>query len=287
MPTTAAKSVSTRAGEFWEGRLDGALRHARIPSWSPSFAHHDGRHCVRVNRTLPRCTAGIRLAFWREPVASPTAATQLPSRQCRVNGALLDKLVLRQGSPSFVQCQLTSRTLRRTLRYGCISGQRWELRSHRKPPVTQEVSSKAKHMNFLELPSQAGSHVREQRQDRYWHLWIRAWGLGAVSKGRSSSRKINFLLRKLGSGASRVDVALELVWVPTWANPADASSRNKPIKSWHASLPKPPLDRPRFSRQSMPFRSWICSVSHCRLRHIRQKNMHASLNPPVPSVVRK
>ena len=127
------------------------------------------------------------------------------------------------------------------------------------PPVTQEaccalcdlagkenvrnfhtVSSKAKHMNFLELPSKAVSHVREQRHDRCWHLWIRAWGLGAVSKGRSSSRMINFLLRKLGFWCPAYDIALELVWVPTWANPADASSRNKPIKSWHASLPKPP-----------------------------------------------
>ena len=28
--------------------------------------------------------------------------------------------------------------------------------------------------------------------------------------------------------------------VPTWANPADAPSRNKPIESWYASLPKLP-----------------------------------------------
>ena len=46
--------------------------------------------------------------------------------------------------------------------------------------------------------------------------------LGAVSKGRSSSRKINFLLRKLVFWYLAYDLALELVWVPTWANPADA-----------------------------------------------------------------
>ena len=33
------------------------------------------------------------------------------------------------------------------------------------------------------------------------------------------------------------DIALELVWVPTWANPADAPSRDKPIESWFTSLP--------------------------------------------------
>ena len=45
---------------------------------------------------------------------------------------------------------------------------------------------------------------------------------GAVPKGRSSSRKLNFLLRKLGFWCLAYDIALELVWVPTWANPAAA-----------------------------------------------------------------
>ena len=49
--------------------------------------------------------------------------------------------------------------------------------------------------------------------------------LGAVSKGRSSSRKSNFTLRKLVFLCLACDIALELVWVPTWANPADAPSR--------------------------------------------------------------
>ena len=59
-----------------------------------------------------------------------------------------------------------------------------------------------------------------------------------VSKRRSSSRKINFLLRKLGFWCLAHDIALELVWLPTWANQADAPSRNMPIESWYASLPK-------------------------------------------------
>ena len=36
------------------------------------------------------------------------------------------------------------------------------------------------------------------------------------------------------------DIALEVVWVPTWANPADATSRSKSLDSWYASLPKLP-----------------------------------------------
>ena len=64
--------------------------------------------------------------------------------------------------------------------------------------------------------------------------------LGTVSKGRSSSRKINFLLRKLGFWCLAYGIALEIVCVPTWAKPADAPSRNKPIEDWHASLPKLP-----------------------------------------------
>ena len=36
------------------------------------------------------------------------------------------------------------------------------------------------------------------------------------------------------------DLALEFAWVPTWATPADAPSRSKPIESWYASLPELP-----------------------------------------------
>ena len=123
----------------------------------------------------------------------------------------------------------------------------------------------------------------------------------AVSIGRSSSRKANFLLQKRGVWCLAYDIARELVWVPIWANPADAPS--------HASLPKvpPPPTRcfhiraprvelawmpiwairtdassqikpvcinskaaastDRSSRTSLP--SQTCSVSHCRLRPIQ------------------
>ena len=53
--------------------------------------------------------------------------------------------------------------------------------------------------------------------------------LGGVSKPRSTSRKTNFLLRKLRFWCFADDIALELVWVPTSANSADVFLRNKPV----------------------------------------------------------
>ena len=79
--------------------------------------------------------------------------------------------------------------------------------------------------------------------------------LGAVSKGRSNSRKLNFALRRQGFWCLAHDIALELVWMPTWANLAE-------IESWYAPLPKLSSS----SRQPVPFRSRICSVNCCRRR---------------------
>ena len=125
-------------------------------------------------------------------------------------------------------------------------------------------------------PFSCRSHVKEYRHGGSWYLWICAF-FGAVSKGRSSSRKINFLLRKLWFWCLACDIALELVWMPTWAR------RIGPMhdcQSFH-------LQQPQFSHQPVPSRSWICSASHCRLRPIQRDNMCANMNPPVPSVVRK
>ena len=106
--------------------------------------------------------------------------------------------------------------------------------------------------------------------------------LGAVSKGRSSSRKVNFVLRKLGFCCFAFDITLEAVWVPTWANQADVPSRNKPIESWSATLPilPPPPSRVFASTHALSDR--ICSVSRCRRRPKQWENMCKGLNPPVP-----
>ena len=78
--------------------------------------------------------------------------------------------------------------------------------------------------------------VQEYGKNGSWYLWIRAWSWGPSQKdGRAHE-----VLRKLRFWCLACDIALELVWVPAWANPADAPSRSKPIESWYASLPKLP-----------------------------------------------
>ena len=54
--------------------------------------------------------------------------------------------------------------------------------------------------------------------------------VGACCKGRSSSRRLNFVLRRIAGVCGRAGLTLDVVWVPTWANPADAPSRGKVIK---------------------------------------------------------
>jgi len=61
--------------------------------------------------------------------------------------------------------------------------------------------------------------------------------VGAIAKGRSSSHKLNFRLRKLGALLLARDLYLEVVWIPTWANPADAPSRFTALTEWYRSIP--------------------------------------------------
>ena len=61
--------------------------------------------------------------------------------------------------------------------------------------------------------------------------------LGTSQKDGRARENVISCFENKGFGLAS-DIALELVWVPTWANPADAPSRNKPIESLHASLPE-------------------------------------------------
>lgn len=49
--------------------------------------------------------------------------------------------------------------------------------------------------------------------------------IGAASKGRSSARRLNCVLRRLGAHCLAAGLWPEFIWVPAWANPADAPSR--------------------------------------------------------------
>lgn len=53
--------------------------------------------------------------------------------------------------------------------------------------------------------------------------------VGAFSKGRSSSRQLNRILRSMLGWMVAGQKSLHLVWVQSCANPSDFPSRNKPI----------------------------------------------------------
>ena len=102
-----------------------------------------------------------------------------------------------------------------------------------------------------------------------------ARGLGSRLKRTVELTKINFLLRKQGFWCLVFDIALELVWVLTWAIPADALSRSKPIESWYASLPKLPstptavlASAPALSEVEL-FGEPLSAASHTAGEHVR------------------
>ena len=59
---------------------------------------------------------------------------------------------------------------------------------------------------------------------------------GCVRKGRSSSRCLNFFLRRLAGWALSANITVDVIWAPTWANPADAPTRNYDIHEWNRKV---------------------------------------------------
>ena len=133
LPTNAGKSGSTLAGEFWGVRLDGVSGTQGFPLALLLLLMLISMlvAAMGVNRMLLHRFLGGRafaLALRREVFASldvsSNAATALPPcRRCRVKGDFIDELVLVTGP-----AQPAGGTLRKTLRYGCISEWRWRLR---------------------------------------------------------------------------------------------------------------------------------------------------------------
>ena len=97
------------------------------------------------------------------------------------------------------------------------------------------------HINLLELHVVVAYvrwlSVRGIRNKRVLILCDSQVVVGAVSKGRSSSRRVNFLLRKLLGLCLQFHIRLELIWVPTFANPGDCPSRHSDLLEWCAALP--------------------------------------------------
>ena len=57
---------------------------------------------------------------------------------------------------------------------------------------------------------------------------------GAATKGRSSSRQLNHVLRKIAGLLFAHDLYLELLWIPSKANSSDAPSRHTDLREWQA-----------------------------------------------------
>ena len=107
--------------------------------------------------------------------------------------------------------------------------------------VTMEAPvKKDKHINLLELEAVHDMIFRLARsglrRSRVLMLVDSQVTLGAVSKGRSSSRRVNFWLRKIAGVCLSYGLTVDLVWVPTKANPADAPSRQVSLDQWWAEV---------------------------------------------------
>jgi hypothetical protein len=79
--------------------------------------------------------------------------------------------------------------------------------------------------------------------------------LGAAAKGRSSSRALNCVLRRLAGLCLGAGLTLEFRWVPSAFNPADAPSRNFSIQEWRSALPALPEADLSF-RSDKPAGNW-------------------------------
>ena len=74
--------------------------------------------------------------------------------------------------------------------------------------------------------------------------------LGALSKDRSSSHRVYYLLRKAAPLSLCYGFQFDVVWVPTWGNAADAPSRERPLAAWRNALPElPPVPPARLLSQ--------------------------------------
>ena len=140
-----------------------------------------------------------------------------------------------------------------------------------------------KHINPLELESLISllrlPHVKEHGHKRLLARVHSRVVLGAVSKGRSNSRKMYFLFRKLWFWCLACDIALELVlgaYLPGHIQPMPPS-RCQPIESWYASLLQLPsyTDRSGGSSSRSPskldlFREPLSVAAHTAGEHVRE-----------------
>ena len=116
MPTSAGKSGSTLAGEFWGGHLDGVAGTLGFPlerrvslMLITMLVAATGVSRTLLQRLFGACTviiAFLREAFVCLDVAHAAAATLAPSRRCQVKGALFGELLLVTGLAPLLETKL-------------------------------------------------------------------------------------------------------------------------------------------------------------------------------------
>ena len=88
---------------------------------------------------------------------------------------------------------------------------------------------RSEHINLLEL--RAAVHIQWRARRGRFHsfrtmlLIDNQSILAVIAKGRSSSRSVNHLLRKLAALCCTLNIYLLVAWVDTTENPADQASR--------------------------------------------------------------
>ena len=110
------------------------------------------------------------------------------------------------------------------------------------------------HINLLELTALTSliKHLgnRGARRHRILCCVDSRVVLGSVSKGGSSSRRLNFCLRKFAFECLSASLSVDLLWLPSWGNPADAPSRGTSLEAWRRSLPIWPEQAPTLQFES-------------------------------------
>ena len=97
------------------------------------------------------------------------------------------------------------------------------------------------HINAQELRALVGLITRRCRssanfKQRLVALLDNLAACGAAAKGRSSSRRMNRLLRRLGAFLLAADVYIAPRYIASAVNPADPPSRRRSLRAWLARM---------------------------------------------------